>query len=115
MIATSEPRTTAICFTSAHATASTPPMAVYSTVGMPMSNTQYTRSQPNTALSTTLGAAMMVPADMPRESRKSRLVSERVFASKRRSRYSYAVYTFAPCRNGTRVTPSSTMATGRPK
>ena len=35
-----------------------------------------------------VGAAMMVPQDIPRESRNRKLVSERVLASKRRSRYS---------------------------
>ena len=58
---------------------------------------------------------MIVPHDMPRETRNRNAVSERVFASKRRSRYSYAVYTRAPCRNGTSVTPRMTIASGRPK
>ena len=57
-------------------------------VGTPISSTHQVRSQPKIALSTTLGAAMIVPADMPRDSRNSRLVSVRVLGSKRRSRYS---------------------------
>jgi hypothetical protein len=48
------------------------------------------RSQPNTAESTTAGAAMMVPQDIPRESRK-RMPSASASGLKRRSRYSYAV------------------------
>ena len=71
--------------------------------------------QPNIAENTTAGAAMIVPHDSPREKRKSTLVSDRVFASKRRSRNSYAVYTLARCRNGTMVTPRMTIATGSPK
>ena len=49
------------------------------------------RSQPSTSESTTAGAEITAPHDMPRETRNSRLVKLRVFASKRRSRYSYAV------------------------
>ena len=67
------------------------------------------------AENTTAGAARMVPHDIPRDSRKRNAVSDRVFASKRRSRNSYAVNTFAPCRNGTMVTPRMTMASGSPK
>ena len=37
------------------------------------------------------GAAMIVPHDIARETRKRNAVSDRVFASNRRSRYSYAV------------------------
>ena len=84
-------------------------------MGTPISATAHVSGHPRMDANTTAGAAMIVPADMPRESRNRKLVSERVFASKRRSRYSYAVYTFAPCRNGTRVTPRITIATGRPK
>src|SRR5437868_4743037 len=61
------------------------------------------------AENTTAGAAMMVPHDIPRATRKRKLVRDRVRASKRRSRYSYAVNTLAPWRNGTSVTPRMTM------
>jgi hypothetical protein len=47
--------------------------------------------QPKIAEKTTAGAAMIVPHDMARDSRKRKLVSVRVLGSKRRSRYSYAV------------------------
>ena len=70
---------------------------------------------PKMAENTTAGAAMIVPQDMPRDKRKRNAVSERVRASNRRSRYSYAVYTPAPCNSGTSVTPRITIASGRPK
>jgi hypothetical protein len=70
---------------------------------------------PNTAANTTAGAARIVLHDSAREMRNRNAVSVRVFASKRRSRNSYAVNTFAPCRNGTIVTPRITMASGSPK
>ena len=41
------------------------------------------------------GAYSTMPAASPLENRKRKLVSERVLASKRRSRYSYAVNTRA--------------------
>ena len=47
--------------------------------------------QPKMAENTTAGAARIVPHDMPREIRNRNAVSERVLASNRRSRYSYAV------------------------
>ena len=53
------------------------------------------RFQPSTIERMTAGAAMMTPHDSARDSRNSRLASVRVRESKRRSRYSYAVYTFA--------------------
>ena len=56
-----------------------------------MSATAHTRGIPKTALKTTPGAAMMAPAESPREIRKRNEVSERVLESKRRSKYSYAV------------------------
>ncbi len=56
-----------------------------------MSATLQRSGTPKSALKTTAGAAMIVPTDMPRERRKRKAVSERVFGSKRRSRYSYAV------------------------
>ena len=80
-----------------------------------MSATDHATGHPNTAEKTTAGADMMAPHDIPRDRRKRKLVRERVFASKRRSRYSYAVKTFAPCRKGTSVTPRITMARGSPK
>ena len=45
-------------------------------------------SSPSITDSTTAGAEMAAPVDMPRDSRKSSAVKLRVFASKRRSRYS---------------------------
>ena len=101
--------------TSTHVTACTPPIIVYSTAGTPISATHHQMLQPKIAEKTTAGAAMIVPHDMPREIRKRNAVSDRVFASNRRSRYSYAVYTFARWRNGTSVTPRITIASGRPK
>ncbi len=56
-----------------------------------MSATLSQMFQPNTAEKTTAGAAMIVPHDRPRDNRNRNAVSERVLASKRRSRYSYAV------------------------
>ena len=85
------------------------------TVGTPMSATHHEIGQPKMAEKTTAGAAMIVPHDMPRDMRKRKEVSDRVFASKRLSRYSYAVKTFAPWRKGTSVTPRITMASGSPK
>ena len=70
---------------------------------------------PKIAENTTAGAAMIVPHDIPRESRNRNAVSDRVLASKRRSRNSYAVYTLARWRNGTSVTPRMTIASGSPK
>ena len=64
---------------------------------------------------TTAGAARIDPHDIARDTRNRNAVSVRVLASNRRSRYSYAVYTLAPCRNGTSVTPRMTIASGRPK
>jgi hypothetical protein len=49
------------------------------------------RSHPSTSASTTAGAEITAPHDMPRDIRNRKLVNVRVFASKRRSRYSYAV------------------------
>ena len=49
---------------------------------------------------------------MLRDIRNSRLVNARVFTSKRRSRYSYAVYTLALWKNGTSVMDSTTIAIG---
>ncbi len=51
--------------------------------------------QPSTIERITAGAAMITPHDSARDRRNSRLASVRVRASKRRSRYSYAVNTFA--------------------
>ena len=82
---------------------------------MPIRATDHNRLHPYMAENTTAGAAMMVPHDIPRTTRKRKLVRERVRASNRRSRYSYAVNTLAPWRNGTSVTPRMTMACGRPK
>ena len=56
-----------------------------------MSSDVAVRFKSSTSDSTTAGAATTAPHDMPRESRNSRLVKLRVFASKRCSRYSYAV------------------------
>jgi hypothetical protein len=80
-----------------------------------MSATDHPSGQPKMAEKTTAGAAMIVPHDMPREMRNRNAVSERVRASNRRSRYSYAVKTRALCRNGTSVTPRITIASGSPK
>ncbi len=55
---------------------------------MPIIATDTVMSHPKIAEKTTAGAAMMVPADIPRESRKRKAVSERVLASKRFSRNS---------------------------
>ena len=80
-----------------------------------MSATDQGSDQPKIDEKTTAGAAMIVPHERPRDRRKRKLVSERVLASKRRSRNSYAVYTLARCRNGTMVTPRMTIASGSPK
>ncbi len=113
--ATSAPMISTICLTSIQVTACTPPIIVYNTAGTPISATHHQMFQPKMAENTTAGAAMIVPHDMPREMRKRNAVSARVFASNRRSRYSYAVYTLARCRKGTSVTPRITIASGRPK
>jgi hypothetical protein len=88
---------------------------VYRIAGTPISATHSQRFQPKIAENTTAGAAMIVLADMPRDRRKRSAVNVLVFASKRRSRNSYAVNTLAPCRNGTSVTPRMTIASGSPK
>ena len=80
-----------ICLTSVHATACTPPNIVYTAVGSPIARHVRGRFHPSTIDITTAGAEITTPHDMPRESRNNRLVNERVLASKRRSRYSYAV------------------------
>ena len=77
--------------TSAQVTAWIPPSIVYATVGTPISATHHTSGHPKSAEKTTAGAAMITPHDIPRDSRKRKAVSVRVRASKRRSRYSYAV------------------------
>ena len=51
-----------------------------------MSATDHATGQPKIAENTTAGAAMIVPHDIARESRNRNAVSDRVFASKRRSR-----------------------------
>ena len=79
---------TTICLTSAQVTACTPPSIVYRVVGIPMARLVSGRLHPSTMERMTAGAAMTTPAPRPRESRNSRLVSARVRASKRRSRYS---------------------------
>ena len=56
-----------------------------------MSATDVHMFQPKMAEKTTAGAEMIAPHDIARESRNRNAVSERVFASKRRSRNSYAV------------------------
>ena len=86
---------TNICFTSVQVTACTPPSIVYTVVDSPMMKIVTTSSQPSTMDRMTEGAAMMTPTPSPRDTRKKKLVSVRVFASKRCSRYSYAVNTFA--------------------
>jgi hypothetical protein len=82
---------------------------------MPISATDQSRSQPKMAEKTIAGAEMIAPHDIPLEMRNRKLVSDRVFASNLFSRYSYAVKTCDPCRNGTRVTPRMTIAIGSPK
>ncbi len=89
------PTITTICFTSAQVTACTPPNMVYSVVGTPMARAVKTRLHPSTIDSTTAGAETMTPTARPREIRNNSPASARVFASNRRSRYSYAVNTFA--------------------
>ena len=64
---------------------------VYSTAGTPISATDQAMFQPKMAENTTAGAAMIVPHDMPRERRNRNAVSDRVRASNRRSKNSYAV------------------------
>src|SRR3954470_15165923 len=97
--------TTNICFTSFHVTAFAPPAIVYAMVGTPMNATVAGSVHPNIDEKTTAGAAMIAPHDMPREQRNRNAVRERVAGLKRLSRYSYAVNTRAPRRNGTIVTP----------
>src|SRR5213075_198388 len=104
-----------ICLTSTHVTAWTPPIIVYNTAGTPMIATDQPMLQPKIAENTTAGAEMIVPHDIARETRNKKAVSDRVFASNRRSRNSYAVYTPDPCKNGTSVTPRITIASGSPK
>ena len=58
---------------------------------MPMNATLAHIDQPNTVENTTAGAAMMVPQLNPRDSKNKNAVSDRVLASKRFSRNSYAV------------------------
>ena len=55
---------------------------------MPSSRQVVVTSRPIITDSTTAGAEITAPVDMPRENRNSSAVNERVLASKRRSRYS---------------------------
>ena len=80
-----------------------------------MASTVSGRLQPSTMDRMTAGAAMITPALRPRDIKKSRLASARVRASKRRSRYSYAVNTRARWKNGTSVSDRMIIASGRPK
>jgi hypothetical protein len=64
---------------------------------------------------TTAGADNVTPSESARPSRKRKLASDRVRASKRRSRYSYAVYTRARVKNGTTVSDRMIIASGNPK
>ena len=85
------PTTTNICFTSVHATACTPPYAVYITIGTDSTSTVAGTLHPRMADITTAGAARTTPSEKVRPIRNSSAASVRVFTSKRRSRYSYAV------------------------
>src|SRR6185437_13021920 len=114
-IAMSAPTIKNICLTSTHVSAWTPPIIVYRIAGTPIRATDHATFQPKIAENTTAGAEMIVPHDIARETRNRNAVNERVFASKRRSRNSYAVYTPDPCKNGTSVTPRITIASGSPK
>ena len=91
MTATSEKVTSTICFTSAHATAATPPNIRVQHGRHTHHGHRPVDGPSNIAENTTAGAARIVPTDSTRDSRKRNAVRERVFASKRRSRYSYAV------------------------
>ena len=58
------------------------------TVGTPIRATDQTRGIPKRALKTPAGAAMIAPQDIALEIKKRNAVSDRVFESKRCSRYS---------------------------
>src|SRR5262245_21955559 len=104
---------TNICFTSVQATAWTPPNMVYSAVVSPINRQVVTMLVPMITESTTDGAERIAPHDIAREIRNRNAVKDRVFASKRRSRYSYAVKTFAPWKNGTSVADRISIASGK--
>ena len=70
---------------------------------------------PRMADITTAGAASVTPSEDARPTRNRKLASERVRTSKRRSRYSYAVYTRARVKNGTTVSDRMIIASGSPK
>ena len=80
-----------------------------------MANTVTPRLHPRIVDMTTDGAASVTPSEKARPMRNRKLASERVRASNRRSRYSYAVYTFARVKNGTTVSDRMIIASGRPK
>ena len=77
-----------ITFTSVQVTAWTPPRIVYTIAGTQIASAVSVTFQPRITDNTTAGAATITLQDRPRDSRKRRLVSARVFGSKRRSRYS---------------------------
>src|SRR5580693_6495946 len=70
---------------------------------------------PRIADITTDGAASVTPSDNARPARNRKLASDRVRTSKRRSRYSYAVYTRARVKKGTTVSDRMIIASGRPR
>ena len=84
-------------------------------IGTQMASTVTGSCQPRIVDITTAGAASVTPSENARPSRNRKLASERVRTSNRRSRYSYAVYTFARWKNGTTVSDRMIIASGRPK
>src|SRR5438874_2586059 len=74
--ASSAPTIRNICLTSTHVTACTPPTIVYRIAGTPISATHHQRFHPKIAENTTAGAAMIVPHDIARETRKRNAVSD---------------------------------------
>src|SRR5439155_20892885 len=84
-------------------------------IGTQMTSTVTGSDHPRTADITTDGAASVTPSDATRPMRNRKLASERVRTSKRRSRYSYAVYTRARVKNGTTVSDRMTIASGSPR
>src|SRR5580704_2766319 len=84
-------------------------------IGTQMASTVTGSCQSRMVDITTAGAASVTPRENARPMRNRKLASDRVRTSKRRSRYSYAVYTLARWKKGTTVSDRRIIASGRPK
>ncbi len=106
---------TSICTNSVQVTAAIPPPAVYATTSAPITSVVHWLGQPRITVSTTAGADSATPTASPRDSRNIAPASARVFASKRFSRYSYAVKTPDEWNRGTANAEIRIIASGSPR